>query len=147
VRGSRPTPVVTEIVRNGVIAVTEEMKTNLMCTAYNNIIYEELDFTTALFATAGETISIGIGLPMFIRGRAETVNAKTRHFGRKNIRPGAPRPEIAPLEAGCDCRGAQPAPRRGFLNPLACNAILPNAVWKEFHAAIWGAVRAPQSRL
>ena len=31
-------PVVTEIVRNGVIAVTEEMKTNLMRTAYNMII-------------------------------------------------------------------------------------------------------------
>src|SRR5262249_56243351 len=42
-------PVVTEIVRNGVIAVTEEMKTNLMRTAYNIIIYQPLDFTTGLF--------------------------------------------------------------------------------------------------
>jgi N-methylhydantoinase B len=78
-------PVVTEIVRNGVIAVTEEMKTNLMRTAYNIIIYEALDFTTGLFTTEGETISIGIGLPMFIRGMAETVKAKIKHFGRKNI--------------------------------------------------------------
>jgi N-methylhydantoinase B/oxoprolinase/acetone carboxylase alpha subunit len=60
-------PVVTEIVRNGVIAVTEEMKTNLMRTAYNIIIYEALDFTTGLFTPEGDTISIGIGLPMFIR--------------------------------------------------------------------------------
>ena len=37
VRG-RADPVITEIVRNGVIAVTEEMKTNLMRTAYNLII-------------------------------------------------------------------------------------------------------------
>ena len=66
-------PVVTEIVRNGVIAVTEEMKTNLMRTAYNMIIYEALDFTTGLFTAEGETVSIGIGLPMFIRGMAETV--------------------------------------------------------------------------
>ena len=36
----RVNPVITEIVRNGVIAVTEEMKTNLMRTAYNMIIYE-----------------------------------------------------------------------------------------------------------
>ena len=42
-------PVTVEIVRNGVIAVTEEMKTNLMRTAYNLIIYEALDFTTGLF--------------------------------------------------------------------------------------------------
>src|SRR4051812_6814077 len=81
-------PVVTEIVRNGVIAVTEDMKTNLMRTAYNIIIYEALDFTTGLFTPDGETVSIGIGLPMFIRGMAETVKAKIRHFGIDNMRPG-----------------------------------------------------------
>lgn len=81
-------PVVTEIVRNGVIAVTEEMKTNLMRTAYNIIIYEALDFTTGLFTAEGDTVSIGIGLPMFIRGMAETVRAKIRHFGLKAMQPG-----------------------------------------------------------
>ncbi len=82
-------PVVTEIIRNGVIAVTEEMKTNLMRTAYNMIIYEALDFTTGLFTPEGETVSIGIGLPTFIRGMAETVKAKIRHFGGiKNMKPG-----------------------------------------------------------
>ena len=73
---ARVSPVLTEIVRNGVIAVTEEMKTNLMRTAYNMIIYEALDFTVGLFTTKGETISIGLGLPTFIRGMAETVKAK-----------------------------------------------------------------------
>ena len=34
-----PDPVVTEIVRNAVVAITEEMKSNLMRTAYNMIIY------------------------------------------------------------------------------------------------------------
>jgi N-methylhydantoinase B len=81
-------PVTVEIVRNGVIAVTEEMKTNLMRTAYNMIIYEALDFTTGLFTRDGETVSIGIGLPMFIRGMAETVKAKIRHFGVENMQPG-----------------------------------------------------------
>ncbi len=81
-------PVITEIVRNGVIAVTEEMKTNLMRTAYNIIIYEALDFTTGLFTPEGETVSIGIGLPMFIRGMAETVKAKIRQFGKDGIHPG-----------------------------------------------------------
>jgi N-methylhydantoinase B len=73
--------VLTEIVRNGVIAVTEEMKTNLMRTAYNMIIYEALDFTVGLYTAEGETVSIGLGLPSFIRGMAETVKAKLRHFG------------------------------------------------------------------
>jgi N-methylhydantoinase B len=80
--------VLTEIVRNGVIAVTEEMKTNLMRTAYNMIIYEALDFTVGLYTPEGETISIGLGLPSFIRGMAETVKAKLRHFGAKDLEPG-----------------------------------------------------------
>ena len=84
----RSDPVITEIVRNGVMAVTEEMKTNLMRTAYNMIIYEALDFTTGLFNSRGETISIGLGLPMFIRGMAETLKAKIKHFGIDEIKPG-----------------------------------------------------------
>jgi N-methylhydantoinase B len=87
-RGRAVDPVTTEIVRNGVIAATEEMKTNLMRTAYNMIIYEALDFTVGLFTPQGETVSIGIGLPMFIRGMAETVKAKIRHFGIDAMRPG-----------------------------------------------------------
>ena len=86
-RRQKVDPVVTELVRNGVIAVTEEMKTNLMRTAYNVIIYEALDFTTGLFTADGRTVSIGLGLPMFIRGMAETVKAKLRHFG-DDIEPG-----------------------------------------------------------
>jgi len=80
--------VLTEIVRNGVIAVTEEMKTNLMRTAYNMIIYEALDFTVGLYTPQGETVSIGLGLPSFIRGMAETVKAKLRHFGAEGLEPG-----------------------------------------------------------
>ena len=80
--------VLTEIVRNGVIAVTEEMKTNLMRTAYNMIVYEALDFTVGLYTPEGETISIGLGLPSFIRGMAETVKAKLRHFGAEGLEPG-----------------------------------------------------------
>ncbi|MES2415645.1 MAG: hydantoinase B/oxoprolinase family protein [Pseudomonadota bacterium] len=80
--------VTVEIVRNGLLAVTEEMKTNLMRTAYNMIIYEALDFTVGLFTAEGETVSIGLGLPMFIRGMSETVKAKLKKFGRDGIKPG-----------------------------------------------------------
>ena len=81
-------PVTTEIVRNCLIAATEEMKTILMRTAYNMIIYEALDFTVGLFDAEGNTLSIGIGLPMFIRGMSETVKAKIRHCGLANMQPG-----------------------------------------------------------
>jgi N-methylhydantoinase B len=92
VRRARADAVLTEIVRNGVIAVTEEMKTNLMRTAYNMIVYEALDFTVGLYTAEGETVSIGLGLPSFIRGMAETVKAKLKHFAQvgpgKGLEPG-----------------------------------------------------------
>ena len=81
-------PVLVEIVRNGVMSVTEEMKTNLMRTASNMIIYEALDFTVGIFTRTGETVSIGLGLPMFIRGMSETVKAKIRHFEKEGLAPG-----------------------------------------------------------
>ena len=87
-RAPPPIPVVTEIVRNGLVAITEEMKINLMRTAYNMIIYEALDFTVGLFDAKGDTVSIGLGLPMFIRGMSETVKAKIKHFGSENMEPG-----------------------------------------------------------
>jgi N-methylhydantoinase B len=64
------------------------MKTNLMRTAYNMIIYEALDFTTGLFTAEGDTVSIGIGLPSFTRGMSNTVKQMVAHFGRAGIKPG-----------------------------------------------------------
>jgi N-methylhydantoinase B len=87
-QGEEVDAVTVEIVRNGLLAVTEEMKTNLMRTAYNMIIYEALDFTVGLFTAQGETVSIGLGLPMFIRGMSETVKAKLKKFGAAGIKPG-----------------------------------------------------------
>ena len=81
-------PILTEIVRNGLVAITEQMKSNLMRTAYSMIIYEAQDFTVGLFNRAGETISIGIGLPMFVRGMSDTVKAMIRRFGHDGLRDG-----------------------------------------------------------
>src|SRR5262245_213312 len=64
------------------------MKTNLMRTAYNMIIYEALDFTVGLFDAEGNTVSIGLGLPMFIRGMSDTVKTKLEHYGVENLDPG-----------------------------------------------------------
>jgi N-methylhydantoinase B len=83
-----PDPVTREIIRSTLVAITDEMKTNLMRTAYNLIIYEALDFTVGLFDAAGNTISIGLGLPMFIRGLSDTVRAKLKHWGVAGIKPG-----------------------------------------------------------
>src|SRR6185436_11455658 len=64
------------------------MKSNLMRTAYNMIIYEAEDFTVGLFDADGNTVSIGLGLPMFIRGLSDAVKAKLKYWGKANIHPG-----------------------------------------------------------
>ncbi|MEO6165233.1 MAG: hydantoinase B/oxoprolinase family protein [Candidatus Binatia bacterium] len=78
----------TEVIRSAVIAITGEMKTNLMRTAYHTIIYEAEDFTVGLFDGDGNTISIGLGLPMFIRGLSDAIRAKIAHWGKDDIHPG-----------------------------------------------------------
>jgi len=80
-------PVTVELVRNSLLAATEEMKSVLMRTSYNMIIYEALDFTVGLFDRRGGTLSIGLGLPMFIRGMSDTVKAKIAHWGYDGIHP------------------------------------------------------------
>ena len=73
--------ITAEIIRGNLIAITDEMKTNLMRTAYNQIIYEAEDFTVGLFDAEGNTISIGLGLPMFIRGLSDAIKAKLSYWG------------------------------------------------------------------
>ena len=77
-----------EVIRSALVSITDEMKTNLMRTAYNMIIYEAEDFTTGLFDADGNTLSIGLGLPMFIRGLSDAIKAKLDHWGVDNIHPG-----------------------------------------------------------
>jgi N-methylhydantoinase B len=81
-------PITAEIIRAGFVSITEEMKTNLMRTAYNLIIYEAQDFTVGLFDADGETISVGLGLPMFVGGLSDAIKAKLEFYGRDGIRPG-----------------------------------------------------------
>lgn len=81
-------PITAEIIRGALVSITDEMKTNLMRTAYNLIIYEAQDFTVGLFDATGETISIGLGLPMFVGGLSDAVKAKLAFYGPDGIEPG-----------------------------------------------------------
>lgn len=81
-------PISVELIRNSLVAATEEMKSVLMRTSYNMIIYEALDFTVGLFDRHGQTLSIGLGLPMFIRGMSDVVKAKLAFWGEEGIEPG-----------------------------------------------------------
>ncbi|WP_327287099.1 hydantoinase B/oxoprolinase family protein [Streptomyces sp. NBC_01198] len=81
-------PITAEIIRASLVSITDEMKTNLMRTAYNLIIYEAQDFTVGLFDANGDTISVGLGLPMFVGGLSDAIKAKLAFYGPNGIRPG-----------------------------------------------------------
>src|SRR5947209_4316815 len=87
-RASQADAFTVEVIRSALVSITDEMKTNLMRTAYNAIIYEAEDFTVGLFDKEGNTISIGLGLPMFIRGLSDAIKAKLNHWGPDAIEPG-----------------------------------------------------------
>jgi len=89
VASAKPADAITaEIIRGNLIAITDEMKTNLMRTAYNQIIYEAQDFTVGLFDANGDTVSIGLGLPMFVGGLSQAIKAKIEFFGLDGMDPG-----------------------------------------------------------
>ncbi len=81
-------PITTEIIRSAFVAITDEMKTNLMRSAHNPVIYEALDYTVGLFDATGDTLSIGLGLPSFIGGLADAIRAKLAFYGEDGIEPG-----------------------------------------------------------
>lgn len=81
-------PITSEVIRGAIVAITDEMKANLLRTAYNQIIYEAQDFTVGLFDGEGSTLSIGLGLPMFIRGLSDAIKAKLNFYGIEGIAPG-----------------------------------------------------------
>jgi N-methylhydantoinase B len=84
----RGDPITNEIIRSAFVAITDEMKTNLMRTAHNPVIYEALDYTVGLYDATGDTLSIGLGLPSFISGLADAIRAKLAFYGADGIHPG-----------------------------------------------------------
>jgi N-methylhydantoinase B len=81
-------PITLEIVRHGLIAAADEMKINLMRTAYNTIIYEVLDFSVGLFDHNGDIISQAAGLPIFLGNLGEAVKVVSRDVGLENFEHG-----------------------------------------------------------
>jgi hypothetical protein len=76
--GSKVDAFTAEVIRNSVVAITNEMKTNLMRTAYNMIIYEAEDFTVGLFDADGRS--------WWWRRVLESSGARSRKGARRRAR-------------------------------------------------------------
>jgi N-methylhydantoinase B len=87
-RATAVDPITLEIIRHGLIAAADEMKINLMRTAYNTVIYEVLDFSVGLFDRDGSMISQTSGLPIFLGNLGEAARTLKADVGEENLRPG-----------------------------------------------------------
>ena len=81
-------PITLEVIRHASIAAAEEMKTNLMRTAHNPIIYEVLDFSCGVFDHRGNMIAQADGLPIFLGNLAAAIRVVIDDIGLENFRPG-----------------------------------------------------------
>ena len=81
-----------EVIRSALVAITSEMKTNLMRTAYHTIIYEAEDFTVGLFDADGNSYIDYVGSwgPLILGHRHPRVTAALGEVLRAGTSFGAP---------------------------------------------------------
>ncbi|MEM4383120.1 MAG: hydantoinase B/oxoprolinase family protein [Candidatus Caldarchaeum sp.] len=77
-----------EIVRNSLIAISEEMFTVTAKTSKSPIIYDVLDFSTGLTDANGDVVSQATGIPLFIGMLDFNAKAPLTKFGRDGLQPG-----------------------------------------------------------
>lgn len=81
-------PITTEVIRNALIALTEEMKLTLVKTAYNPLIYEVMDFSVALTDEHGDLYGQAAGLTIFLASLPATIKNGLKIIGRENLSEG-----------------------------------------------------------
>ncbi len=81
-------PITVEIIQNSLQAACDEMFVAMRKTAMSSIIYEVLDFGTAVTDTNGNIAASGAGIPAFIAMCDKAVQAVLAKFDEKDIGPG-----------------------------------------------------------
>ena len=81
-------PVTVEIVRNALVAASDEMSVNLGRSAYTPIIYEMKDYSVALFDAEFRLLGQAPGLPIFLGALEDAVRVTVEHYGAETVAPG-----------------------------------------------------------
>jgi N-methylhydantoinase B len=81
-------PVLTEVIRSGLIATAEQMNANLARSAYTPVIYEMKDCSVALFNQRIELMGQAPGLPLFVGALDAAVRVTVDYFGADRMQPG-----------------------------------------------------------
>jgi len=74
-------PITTEIVRNALISVANEMVESLFRSAYSPIIYELQDCAVAIFNENMEMLGQSLGVPIFLGSLGNTIKVATKYYG------------------------------------------------------------------
>jgi N-methylhydantoinase B len=81
-------PFTLEIIKEGLVAVGDEMFVTMQRTSMSTIIYEVLDYATGLTDAKGRLITQGNGVTLFLGTLDFGVRSVLRKFGEEGLRPG-----------------------------------------------------------
>src|SRR5437870_1473048 len=81
-------PITTEVIGHHLTAIAEQMKRTIIRTAMNPIIYEVLDFSTAVFDARGRLAAQASGLSIFLGTLDWAVAAAIEKFGLDDLADG-----------------------------------------------------------
>lgn len=81
-------PFTIEIIKEALVAIGDEMFVTMQRTSMSTIIYEVLDYATALTDANGRLITQGNGVTLFLGTMDFAVREALRKFGPKGLKPG-----------------------------------------------------------
>jgi N-methylhydantoinase B len=81
-------PFTLEIIKEGLLAIGDEMFVTMQRTSMSTIIYEVLDYATGLTDAQGRLITQGNGVTLFLGTLDFGVRSVLRKFGEEGLRPG-----------------------------------------------------------
>ena len=85
---SGPDGATVEVVRSYLLAAAEEMRTTLVRTAFNPVIYEVLDFGISIYDEHLELVAEAPGLSRFLGANDHSIRRGVEYVGRENLHPG-----------------------------------------------------------
>ncbi len=81
-------PFTLEIVKEGLISISDEMFVTMQRTSMSTIIYEVLDFAVGLTDAQGQLITQGNGVTLFLDTLDFGAHSVLNKFGAENLKPG-----------------------------------------------------------
>jgi N-methylhydantoinase B len=94
-----PDPVETELLKNALSAITDEMAVTVIRTARSSVVKEAMDFSTGLIDPDGELLAQGLCLPLHMGSFPPAIEAVLKKY-KEDIAPGDVYVLNDPYEAG-----------------------------------------------